>query len=378
MARHRAFRFGWDLGRVVGIAAVLLALVGTAACASPAAAPPRAAPTTAPAAAAPAPMSGSAPSPTDAAPAAPPAPSISVRIPYTAVSVVNAPLWVAKEAGDFEQEGVSVEVEYIATSTTVTQSMLSGEIALANSGLESLVTATLAGAELVGLAATTDRFIFRLYGAPGLSTLNDLRGKRVAVTRLGTSTDTVARLLLQRNGLEPDRDLTIIQVGGVPEIFAALQSGAADGGILSPPTIFRADAAGFVMLADTTQTEIPFHQAVLMSTRRYVAENADAVRRVLRGYMRGIARYKQDKAFAKEMIGRYTRTDDEYVLEQTWAIEDRVLARVPYLRAEAVQLALELAAPQYPEARSRSPRDFYDDRLLRELEESGFIGGLYR
>jgi hypothetical protein len=78
------------------------------------------------------------------------------------------------------------------------------------------------------------------------------------------------------------------------------------------------------------------------------------------------------------MIGKYTRTDDAYVLEQTWAIEDRVLARVPYIRAEAVQLALELAAPQYPEARSRSPRDFYDDRLLRELEESGFIRGLYR
>jgi len=125
----------------------------------------------------------------------------------------------------------------------------------------------------------------------------------VAVSRLGTSTDTVARLLLQRNGLEPDRDAAIVQAGGVPEIFAAMQSGAVEGGILSPPTIFRADAAGFVVLADTTEGEIPYHQGILMSTRRYVAENEDAVRRVVRGYIRGVARYKQDKAFSKEIIG---------------------------------------------------------------------------
>jgi NitT/TauT family transport system substrate-binding protein len=303
---------------------------------------------------------------------------VSIRIPYTAVSVVNAPLWIAKESGAFEQEGVHVEPEYIATSTTVTQSMLSGETGLANSGLEALVAANLAGADLVGLAVATDRFIFRLYGGPGVSSFADLRGKRVAVTRLGTSTDTVARLLLQRNGLDPDGDVTVIQVGGVPEIFAALQSGAADGGVLSPPTLFKADAAGFQILADTTEIDIPYHQAVLTSTRRYVAENEDLVRRVLRGYLRGIARYKLDAEFAKQVIAQYTRSDDAASLDQTWALEDRVLSRLPYPRAEAVQLALDQIAAEHPEARARRPADFFDDRPLRELEQSGFIAGLYR
>jgi NitT/TauT family transport system substrate-binding protein len=310
-------------------------------------------------------------------PSARPFPAISLRIPYTAVSVVNAPLWVAKDAGDFEREGVNVEVEYIATGTTVTQAMVSGELGLAHSGLESLVTAGLAGADVVGLAASTDRFIFRLYGAPELTGLPDLRGKWVAVSRLGTSTDAVVRLLLQRGGLEPDRDVAIVQAGGVPEIFAALESGAVSAGILSPPIIFRAEAAGYSLLADTTETDIPYHQAVLMSTRRYVAANGDAVRRVLRGYVRGVARYKQDKEFAKDVIGKYTQTTDATILEQTWAIQDRVLARVPSIRLQAVQLALDIAGAQNPAAWTRAPGDFTDDRVLRELESSGFVASLY-
>jgi NitT/TauT family transport system substrate-binding protein len=343
-------------------------LLGTVACTSPATVP--AAPGAPPGAAA----TAAAPSAVATPLIAPP---IKMRLPYTAVSVAHAPLWVAKESGSFQQEGVDAELEYIATSTTVTQSMLSGEIGLANSGLEALVAANLAGADLVGLAVGTDRFLFRLYGRPEVRRFADLRGQRVAVTRLGTSTDTVARLLLQRDGLDPASDVTVVQVGGVPEIFAALQSGAADAGVLSPPTTSKADAAGFQVLADTTELDIPFHQAVLTSTRRYVADQAETLRRVLRGYLRGIARYKQDREYAKQVIAQYTR-DEASSLDQSWALEDRVLSRVPYPRVEAVQLALDQAAARQPEARALRPEEFFDDRPLREIEKGGFVAGLYR
>jgi NitT/TauT family transport system substrate-binding protein len=357
-------RSGEPLRALAGLVAMLGAVACTGGAAMPAA--PGASP---PGTATVAPVGVAAP--TIAAP-------IKMRIPYTAVSVAHAPLWVAKESGSFQEEGVEAELEYIATSTTVTQSMLSGEIGLANSGLEALVGANLAGAELVGLAVGTDRFLFRLYGGPGISSLADLRSKRVAVTRIGTSTDTVARLLLQRDGLDPASDVTVVQVGGVPEIFAALQSGAADGGVLSPPTTSKADAAGLQVLADTTEIDIPFHQAVLTSTRRYAGEQADTLRRVLRGYLRGIARYKQDREYAKQVIAQYTRGDDTASLDQSWALEDRVLSRVPYPRAEAVQLALDQAAAQQPEARAHRPEEFFDDRPLRQVEQSGFVAGLYR
>jgi NitT/TauT family transport system substrate-binding protein len=300
-----------------------------------------------------------------------------MRLPYTAISIVNAPLWVAKEGGYLAEEGIDADVDYVATSTTLTQAMLSGEVAIADSGQEALVAADLAGADLIAIAVGTDRFIFRLFASPPITSVADLRGKRLGITRYGSTTDTVSRLLLKRAGLDPDRDVSVIQVGGVPEILAALQSDAIDAGALSPPTMFRA-AAGYNQLVDTTEEDIYFHQAMLITPRRYLAENEDVVRRVARGYLRGVARFKQDKDFAAAVTGKYTQTDDADVLEQSWAAEDRVLPRVPFIRPDAIQVSLDEAAGQYPDAHNRRPGEFYDNHLVQEQDANGFIASLYR
>jgi hypothetical protein len=132
------------------------------------------------------------------------------------------------------------------------------------------------------------------------------------------------------------------------------------------------------MLVDTTQEDIFFHQAMLITPRRYLAENETLVRRVVRGYLRGVARFKQDKGFAATVTGKYTQTDDAGILEQSWAAEDRVLPRVPLIRPDAIQISLDEAAGQYPDARNRSPSDFYDNRPVQEQDANGFIASLYR
>jgi len=357
---------GGGAARIAALAALGLALVACGGSAAPSAerAPVASAIPAAPAA-------GSSAPPTE------PPGRVSIRLPYTAISVVNAPLWVAKEGGYLAEEGLDADVEYIATSTTLTQAMLAGEVAIANSGLEALTTANLAGADLVGIAVGTDRFIFRIYGGPAVRSLLELRGQRVGISRYGSKTDTVTRLLLKRSGMDPDRDVTVLQVGGVPEILAALESGAVDAGALSPPTMFRTPV-GYNLLVDTTEVDITFHQAMLITPRRYLAENEALVRRAVRGYLRGVARYKQDKAFASAVTGKYTQTDDPEILELTWVAEDRVLPRVPLVRQDAIQLALDEAAAQHPEARTRNPADFYDNRLVQEQEANGFIASLYR
>jgi ABC-type nitrate/sulfonate/bicarbonate transport system substrate-binding protein len=142
--------------------------------------------------------------------------------------------------------------------------------------------------------------------------------------------------------------------------------------------MFNAEAAGYNRLVDATELDIPFHQAIILSTRRYVAEQPGVTRRALRAYLRGVARLKQDKAFAKQVLAKWTSTDDDAVLEQSWALLDRILPRVPYPRAEAIQLVLDEARAQNPAAASRPASEFYDDRPLRELEQSGFAASLYR
>jgi NitT/TauT family transport system substrate-binding protein len=313
-----------------------------------------------------------------ASPAAPAPPArTALRMPYSAIGAAMTTIWIAKEGGYLADEGLDVEMDYIATSTTFTQALLGGDMQIGMGGLEGLVASVVAGADLVGLAVSTDRFVFRVYGQPGLRTLTDLRGRRLAVARHGSTSDTAARLLLRRVGLEAERDVELVPAGGNPEIYAALESGLVHGAVLGPPIGFRAEAAGYPIIADTIEDDVPFHQSVLVTTRRFVAEQEDVVRRVVRAYVRAVARFKQDKAFFKEVLGQYARIEDDDILEQSWTIQDRVLPRAPYPRLEAIQVALDRALEGRP-PRLAVVADFFDERFLRELDASGFIASLYR
>jgi ABC-type nitrate/sulfonate/bicarbonate transport system substrate-binding protein len=301
----------------------------------------------------------------------------ALRFPYSAIGGSMAVGWVAKEAGYLADEGIDADLEYIATSTTFTQALVAGEMQMGMGGLEALVASNAAGADLVGLAVSTDRFVFRLYARPEIRALADLRGQRLAVARTGSTSYTAAQLLLRRVGLEAGRDVEMLSAGGTPEMYAALDSGAAQAALLPPPMSFQADAAGYPVLADTIEEDLPFHQSLLITTRRYVAEHEDVVRRVVRAYVRAVARTKLDKEYYKRILTQYAQIEDPDVLEKTWAIQDRVQPRVPYFRPEALQIAIDAAAEQRPELRSAKPQDFIDERFLRALDESGYIASLY-
>jgi NitT/TauT family transport system substrate-binding protein len=325
-----------------------------------------------------APQRGTAAAPAATAPGPAPAARTPLRIPYSAIGGAMATIWIAKEGGYLAEEGFDVTMDYIATSTTLTQALLGGDAQIAMGGLEALVASNLAGADLVGLAVSSDRFLFRLYGAPGIRTLADLRGKRIAVARHGSTSDTAARLLVRRAGLEPDRDVEMLPAGGNPEIYAALDSGLAQAALLSPPLGFKAEAAGFTTVVDMPAEDIPFHQSILVSTRRYVAEQEDVAQRVVRAYARGVARYLQDREFFKQVLAQYTQLDDDDMLDRTWVMHQTVIPRVSYFRPGAIQIALDALAQERPEARSAKPEDFVDERFLRELDQSGYIASLYR
>ncbi|HEY7063431.1 MAG TPA: ABC transporter substrate-binding protein [Chloroflexota bacterium] len=301
----------------------------------------------------------------------------AIRFPYSAIGGSMAVGWIAKEAGYFADEGLDVEMDYIATSTTFTQALVAGEMQIGSGGLEALVGSNAAGADLVGLAVSSDRFVFRLYARPGIGSMADLRGQRMAVARVGSTSYTAAQLLLRRVGLEAGRDVEMLSAGGTPEMYAALDSGAAQAALLPPPMSFQADAAGYPVLADTIEEDLPFHQSLLVTTRRYVAAQEDVVRRVVRAYVRAVARSKLDKEYYKRVLAQYTQIEDPDVLEKTWAIQDRVQPRVPYFRPEALQIAIDAAAEQRPELRTAKPGDFIDERFLRELDQSGYVASLY-
>src|SRR3954449_2845656 len=347
----------------------LLALLATT-CAGPAA-------TSAPAAA---PSAATAPAQVaiaSTAPAAVPAPA-HLKAVYTAVSGSTWPLWIAQDAGLLAQNGIDAELEYVVSSTTAIQSLLSGEVAfIPTASAPTVVQAVLGGADAVIVGATNNTVIFSLMAAPDIRQYADLRGKRLGISRLGSSSDSAARSALTKWGLQPDADVTIVQMGGIPEIFAGMQAGAVEAGVLSTPTDLRAQQAGFHQLADLGAMGIDYPQSAIATTHRYLRANEDVARRFLRAMVEAVHLMKTDPPRAQAIFGKYTDTSDPEVLEATYrAYVDKTDA-VPYARPAAMQVAIGEVAQTDPRAASSKVDDFVDNRYVQELEASGFIQQLY-
>ncbi len=314
---------------------------------------------------------------TAAAPTAAPAPT-QLKAIYTALSGSTWPLWIAQDAGLLARNGINADLEYVVSSTTAMQALLSGEVAfIATASAPSVVQAALGGADAVIVGATNNTVIFTLMAAPGIREYADLRGKRLGVSRLGSSSDSAARSALGKWGLRPDDDVTIVQMGGIPEILAGMQAGAVEAGVLSTPTDLYAKRAGFHELADLGAIGIDYPQTAIATTRGYVRANEDVVRRYLRATVEAVHLLKTDPAQAQAIFGKYANTTDPEILQATYqAYADKTDA-VPYARPAAMQVALSEVAQTDPRAAAAKVDDFVDNRYVQELEASGFIQQLY-
>jgi ABC-type nitrate/sulfonate/bicarbonate transport system substrate-binding protein len=303
---------------------------------------------------------------------------VHIKAVYTALSGSTWPLWLAQDAGLLAKYGIDAELEYVVSSTTALQSLLSGEVAfIPTASAPSVVQAALGGGDAVIVGATNNTVVFSLMAAPDIQQYADLRGRRLGISRLGSSSDSAARSALTKWGLKPDADVTIVQMGGIPEILAGMQAGAVEAGVLSSPTDLRAEQAGFHQLADLGAIGIDYPQTAIATTRRYLQGNEDVARRFLRATVEAVHLMKTDPARAQTIFGKYTDTSDPEVLEATYrAYVDKTDA-VPYARPAAMQVAIDEVAQTDPRAATAKVEDFVDNHYVQELEASGFIQQLY-
>lgn len=290
---------------------------------------------------------------------------------YSAISGLFAGQWTAQESGAFTRHGLDVSLVYISSATKVAQAMLAGEVPIAVMGGEAVINAALAGADLVFVAGAVNRPLFFVVATPEIQRPADLKGKTLGVTRYGASTDFAARLALRHWGLEPIKDVAILQMGGVPEILAGLKAGSVKAGALSPPTNVRARREGYRELVNTADLGFFPHDAIV-TTRAFLKSNPEAVRAFLKGYAEGVHRYKSDKPFALEVLKKYTKVSDPDLLEETYALTRPVVEDPPLnLDVRGVQAVLDFVAS--PKAKTAKPEHFMDLRILKELEQSGFF-----
>jgi NitT/TauT family transport system substrate-binding protein len=213
---------------------------------------------------------------------------------------------------------------------------------------------------------------------PDIKRREDLKGKKIGISRFGTSDDFLLRYVLGQWNLQPDRDVALIQMGGSPETLAGLAAGAIDGGLLASPLHLQAAKFGYQLLADLSAIGIDYQGAGVVTTRSYMREAPDVARRYVRAYVEGLHRFKSDKNFAVRVIGKYSRITDQEALEETYLhYAVKVMPKVPYPTIKGIQMVLDEIGSRTPKAKSLAPENFVDVTYLRELEQSGFIKKLY-
>lgn len=207
-------------------------------------------------------------------------------IGYSAVSSVFLPFWIGKEAGFYKKEGLDTQLVYIASSTTMAQAMFARQVAISSVNSGSVVTSTLQGGDLVLMGAVMNAAAFYIMTRPEIADVQALRGKRIGVTRLGSSSDFAVREYLQKNKLNPGRDVNIVQIGGMPELAAALNNGSISAAPLSAPSSYIAEQRGNRIIANLANEGIYFVIAGLTTTRRYLREQRGEAKAFLRAFGR--------------------------------------------------------------------------------------------
>ena len=287
-------------------------------------------------------------------------------------SATQMSLWLAKEGGYYEKHGLNVEVISIPGSSLAIQAMLSGELPIIQAGGAGPIQAALSGTDTVIIATIAKKFNWWIFGQPNIARMEDLKGKVFGVTRFGTQSDLASRIAIRRSGLEPDRDVTMVQTGGPAETVAAMAGGKVHAAAITPPATLQARRVKLKELMDLSQLDIEYHVNGVVTTRRYMKSNEDTVRRFLRAYIEGAVRGMKDKPFAIKTMSKYFRTDDREVLDETYELIIKTGFTVPPYPAGIPGLLQDLERT-VPKAKGARPEDFIDNRLVRELDQSGFV-----
>ena len=300
-----------------------------------------------------------------------------LRVAWTAVSALNAPYWIMKDGGFFKQEGLDVDLVYIPSSTVVASAMLAGEAAISTANSQVVVDSGLQGSDLVIIGGVVNVAAFYIMAVPEVKSVQDLKGKPVGITRFSASTDFSVRMLLKKYGLEPVRDVPILQIGGMPEIAAALSKKTIYAAPMSYPMGYIAQQAGMKLISNLAKEDIPFVHVAITTTRRFMQEHRNQAKAVVRAYGRAIHFMHTKKEDFKKIMSRYTKVNDPEMLDGSVQYAYDFLEKIPLVRPAAIQVNLDEAAHRNPKAKQVKVEQFYDNSIVQELINEGFFASLW-
>jgi NitT/TauT family transport system substrate-binding protein len=301
----------------------------------------------------------------------------TLKVPYVSLSPTAGPLWIAHEAGFFKRNNLAVELLYIPGGSVIIQSIMSGDVKVANMAPASAIGAWAKGADLRLIASGVDQLLETVVTGAAIRTPADLKNKKIGVSRYGSLTDLALREALRHYKLTPDKDVIILQTGGEATRFAALTSGAIDGAMLSGDKKVQAEKMGFHVTIDLSQLPIYYPVNGVIASRKFIASSPDTAKSFLKGWVEGIKAFKTDKELSLKVLAKYLKLNDRDVLDKSYEIYRPVYKKIPYGDKRAVTFALDQMARELPDLGKLSAEDFIDNAILAELDKGGFIDQIY-
>lgn len=307
------------------------------------------------------------------------APLEKLTIGWSAIAGSQAPFWITKEAGLFEKNGLDVIMIFLDGGSRATQAMMSGDLPIAQVGGNAPVVARLRGFDVTLIAGLLNILAYSMVVSPEIKKPEDLRGKKLTVSRFGSNSDYATRKILLKWGLKPDVDVAVLQIpGGQPTRLSAIQSKQVHGMVAQPPVTNLARRFNMNVIAEPEDFGGAYPTTPVAARISFIKEKRDTVRKFTRALIEGIHLYKTNKEFSKKVIGKYVKTDDNDALEDSYQFFSRLVPQKPYPSIESIKEALAELGEKDPKVRGAKPEDFVDLSLIKEFDDSGFIDGLYK
>ncbi len=294
-----------------------------------------------------------------------------IRIGYPSLSTTQSHIWVAEEEGLFRKYGLDVEPILLRGGQLATQALAAGDPPIVNIG--TVVQAGLQGYNLALIAAVQTKYDFFVFVRPGITKLEQLKGKKIGITGFGSATHFASSILLKHLKLEPNRDVALISSGLDPERVAALVSGKIDASFFNSSAAPLARKAGLTELLQIGDLGVEVQGNGLATSRSFIQSNREIVKAAVKGYVEGIHFIYANKKEAQKVFAKFMRNNDPEFLENAYQIYIKTIPKKPYPTLKGIQFLLDMLAPQIPQAKNAKPEQFVDLSFLQELEKEGFF-----
>jgi NitT/TauT family transport system substrate-binding protein len=302
-----------------------------------------------------------------------------IRVAITSISGSMVPPWAANEAGIFKKYGLQVEVIATPSGIQGTNALIANELSFLQIAGGTTTGAAVGGADLKIVATMTATLVLNLAVRPELEKPEQLRGQSIGISRFGTSLHTGARLAAKHFGLEPGRDVNIVEIGAGDWIVGAMQGNRVQAGVFGYPATSRAVKAGNRIMLHLPSLNIPYASTGVSTRGDIIRDDPDLVRRYLSAQIEAIALLKKDRSFALKVLSKYLRTNDMDLLNESYDVQiAKYMQKVPLTTADAVRSVLDELTDRNPKAKDLDPTKFFDDRFVRQLQAGDFIESLYR